>query len=255
MHRRTMVVGSCTTLLAGCAGLGGGAPRLSDYAREKRWAAEFEPGVVVGDVIELEQASGHRFKAIWAHKPGQTRAIVLVHGIGSHPDHSLTGMLRSDLHDAGYATLAIQAPILDPAGMTDAAPYAALMPEASERIAIAVNHVRGKGAMQVFLVGHTMGAWMVNEFFARNSQQNIVAWTTLGYTGGFGSFGVQRPATLDVYTERGSEWTRSRAPNRIAMARDLDARSEQLYVLDTDLSFAGQERAMAREIAKFFGKF
>ncbi len=256
MKRRQLMFAGAALLVQGCATSGGkDRPRTSDYAREKRWAAEFEPGVVVGDVIELAQTNGHRFKAIWAHKPAQTRAIVLVHGIGSHPDHSLTGVLRSDLHDAGYATLAIQAPILDPTGMTDAAPYAALMPEASERIQLAVNYVRAKGAQQVFLVGHTMGAWMVNEFFARSPQQNIVAWTTLGYTGGFGSFGPQRPATFDVYTERGSEWTRSRAPNRIAMAKELDARSEQLYVRDTDLGFGGQERAMAREIAKFFGKF
>jgi hypothetical protein len=255
MHRRAVVVGLGATWLGGCAGLGGGAPRRADRAREKRWAAEYEPGIVVGDVIELTQADGYRFKAIWAHKAGQTRAIVLAHGLGVHPDHGLTGILRSDLHDAGYATLSIQTPILDPTGLTDAAPYIAVMPEASERLRLAVNHVRSQGAQQVFMIGHTMGAWMVNEFFARSGQQNIVAWATLGYTGGFGSFGVQRPATLDIYTERGSEWTRSRAPNRIAMAKELDARSEQLYVRDTDLGFGGKERAMAIEIGKFFGKF
>src|SRR5580765_2874984 len=36
-----------------------------DYAREKRWADEITPGLVVGDAIYLQQKSGHKFLAIY----------------------------------------------------------------------------------------------------------------------------------------------------------------------------------------------
>ena len=36
-----------------------------DYAREKRWADEITPGLVVGDAIYLTQKSGHKFLAIY----------------------------------------------------------------------------------------------------------------------------------------------------------------------------------------------
>ncbi len=259
MLRRTFVSCCAALGLQACSTpaviSGANLKSLGDRAREKRWANEFEPNLVVGDAIELQQSDGHQFKAIWAHKPGQTRAIVLTHGLGVHPDHGLTGILRSELHDAGYATLSIQTPILNPAGLTDAAPYAALMPEASERLRLAVNFVRAKGVQQVFMIGHTMGAWMINEYFARSPQQSIVAWASLGYTGRFGSFGVQRPATFDIYTERGSDWTRTRAPDRIEAAKALNPRSTQLYVLDTDLSFEKKERSTATAIAKYFNEF
>jgi hypothetical protein len=243
--------------IAGCAGPATNAPRQSDYAREARWAQEFEPGVVVGDVLRLNQANGHRFAAISAAKPGQTRVVILVHGMGVHPDHGLTQNLRIALHDQGFATLAIQAPILDPSIVTDGATYASVMAEAAERIEAAIAHARAQGASKVFLVGHTMGAWMVNEYFARRTVPavgSVTAWASLGMTGKFSSFGQHKPAVLDVYPERGSSWTRTMAPVRLSAAQALDPRAEQRYAAGTDLSFAGKEALVGQWVAEFFNK-
>lgn len=242
---------------AGCAGPAATTPKQSDYTREARWASEFEPAVVVGDTVRLTQANGHRFAAISANKAGQTRAVVLVHGIGVHPDHGLTQKLRADLHDRGFATLAIQAPILDPSIVTDGAAYASLMDEAAERIELAIAHARAQGAQQVFLVGHTMGAWMVSEYFARRpatAGAGVAGWASLGMTGRFSSFGGHAPATLDIYPERGSSWTRTMAPLRLSTAQALNARAEQRFVPDTDLSFAGKEALIGQWVAEFFNK-
>ena len=37
-----------------------------DYAREKRWADEVVPGLVVGDAVWLETSAGRKFLAIHA---------------------------------------------------------------------------------------------------------------------------------------------------------------------------------------------
>src|SRR5688572_4195536 len=83
-----------------------------DYAREARWRAEVVPNLVVGDAVDLVTPSGRAFLGI--HSPGKAgkAAIVLVHGIGVHPDHGLIGTLRMALADMGFATLSIQMPVL-----------------------------------------------------------------------------------------------------------------------------------------------
>ena len=51
-----------------------------DYAREKRWADEITPALVVGDAIYLAQKSGHKFLALYTVTP-QARGAVIVASI------------------------------------------------------------------------------------------------------------------------------------------------------------------------------
>mgnify|MGYP003463652494 CR=1 FL=1 len=46
----------------------------SDYAREKNWADEVTPTVVVGDPIYLEQKNKHKFLGLYAEAPKAKRA-------------------------------------------------------------------------------------------------------------------------------------------------------------------------------------
>src|SRR5687768_12958185 len=89
-----------------------GACADADYAREKRWADEVVPGILVGKPVALELASGRRFLAIYAAAGKDLPGVVIVHGAGLHPDWGLNGVLRSSLADSGYATLAVQMPVL-----------------------------------------------------------------------------------------------------------------------------------------------
>src|SRR5262245_6807378 len=84
----------------------------ADYVREKKWADEITPDIVVGDVVYLEGRAGHTFLTIYTAAPNAQAGLVIVHGTGVHPDHGLIGTLRSALADHGYTTLSVQMPIL-----------------------------------------------------------------------------------------------------------------------------------------------
>src|SRR5690349_15946197 len=117
------------------------ASAQADYAREKRWADEVTPAILVGDPVYLVLKSGHKFLAIWAPNPKATAGVIVVHGLGVHPDWGLINLVRSQLADQGYATLSVQMPVL--AADARAEQYPPLFPEAAERIAAAVTFLRG----------------------------------------------------------------------------------------------------------------
>lgn len=82
-----------------------------DYAREKRWADQVVPDLVVGDAVRIRLPAGREFLGIHTEVPKARVAVMLVHGIGVHPDHGVIGILRASLADAGYTTLSIQMPV------------------------------------------------------------------------------------------------------------------------------------------------
>jgi alpha-beta hydrolase superfamily lysophospholipase len=75
-----------------------------DYAREKRWADEVVPGLVVGDAVWLETSVGRKFLAIHAQAANAKGAVVIVHGIGEHSGRYLH--VGAHLADAGYHVVA-----------------------------------------------------------------------------------------------------------------------------------------------------
>jgi hypothetical protein len=244
-----MAVTAAVLAITGC--LSAPVQRTGDHAREARWAADFEPQLVVGDAVRLAQANGHRFVALWASGPVPSSAVILVHGPGVHPDHGLTHRLRADLFDAGWATLAIQAPVLD-AAVTDGSAYASVMDDAAERLDVALAYVRARGAAKVFVVGHTMGSWMVNHWLARRPDQGLAGWASLGHTGNFEPFGANRMPTLDLYPDGGSHWARTGAPQRARVAHAANELSRQQRIEGTDLSFAKAEGRVREAIVAFF---
>src|ERR1700675_2386735 len=79
-----------------------------DYAREKRWADEITPAILVGDPIYLVLKAGTKFLAIHAPNAKARAGVVVVHGAGVHPDWGLNNPLRTQLSEQGYATLSVQ---------------------------------------------------------------------------------------------------------------------------------------------------
>ena len=144
-----------------------------DYAREQRWADEIIPGLVVGDAVRIKAASGREFLALYTEgstasksksKQESKPAIVLVHGVGVHPDFGIVGVLRVKLADLGYTTLAIQMPVQGKEATVDDY-YPKVFPDAADRIAKAADFLRAKGYDNVVLLSHSMGAWMANSYF------------------------------------------------------------------------------------------
>jgi alpha/beta superfamily hydrolase len=170
-----------------------------DYEREKRWADEVAPGVIVGDVEWIEAGSGRKFLALYAPAPKPKAALVIVHGVGVHPDHGVIGVLRSKLHDLGYTTLSIQMPVL--ASDAKAEDYAKVFPDALDRIGKATAWLQSRGATRLVLVTHSLGAWMGDEYLAANPSAPFVAWVAMGRSGPFGKGAASKRPVLDVYGE------------------------------------------------------
>ena len=112
----------------------------SDYEREKRWADEIVPGLLVGDAVYIRAATGKEFLALHAEVKNPRGAAVIVHGLGLHPDHSVIGALRSKLAEMGYTTLSIQMPIKAAAARAEAY-YPMLFPDALNRITLAGEYL------------------------------------------------------------------------------------------------------------------
>ena len=225
-----------------------------DYAREKRWADEIVPAVVVGDPVYLQQTRGkdpaHRFLGLFTEAPGARTAIVLVHGVGVHPDHGIIGSLRVKLNDAGYTTLAIQMPVAGSEAKVEDY-YPTVFAEAAERIAVAARFLQGKGYKQTVLLSHSMGAWMANEYLINAETTPYAAWVCMGVTGRITSPASVKVPTLDIYGENDLEPTRRAAPLRWMMKLVMPSGSVQVEVPGADHYYAGKENEAAAEVIRF----
>lgn len=219
-----------------------------DYAREKRWADEVVPSIVVGDPVWLETSTGRKFLAIHALAAKAKGAVVIVHGIGVHPDHGVIGVLRAKLTDLGWTTLSIQMPVQAADARVEAY-YPAVFPEAIDRIARAGAWLAAKGDSRIALVSHSMGSWMANVYFDATARSPYRAWACLGLTGGYSlaTWFSPRPI-LDVYGENDLPPSLDAAWRRRITLASAPEPSRQVMIPGADHFYAGREDELARAI-------
>jgi pimeloyl-ACP methyl ester carboxylesterase len=233
-------------LLLGAATL---ACAQADYAREKRWADEITPALVVGDAVYLTQPSGHKFLAIYTEIPQARAAVIVVHGVGVHPDWALIGALRSQLADGGYTTLSVQMPVL--AADAKAEQYEPLFPDAAERLRAAVAFLQAKGQRKIAIASHSMGSRMSNFFLVHTPDNGVAAWICVGLSsGGFAEPGKLHLPVLDLYGERDLRPVLEQAPARAASLAALRG-SAQIEVAGADHFFAGHEGELVHRARLF----
>ena len=219
----------------------------ADYAREKRWADEIVPGILVGQPVTLELASGRRFLGIYAAAGKDPPGVVIVHGAGLHPDWGLNGVLRSALADAGYATLAVQMPVLGADARGEQ--YAPLLPESAERLGVAVDYLRRRGHVKVAIVAHSVGARMAQHFLDSTTGRPVDAWVAIGTTGMY-SARPAAPPVLDLYGAHDFPAVRDNAAERAERLRRVRG-SAQVEVPGADHFFTGHESALVRHVKLF----
>lgn len=222
----------------------------ADYAREKRWADEITPGIVVGDPVYLE-ASGRKFLALYTPRSGAAAGIVVVHGMGMHPDWGLINPLRSGLADSGYSTLSVQMPVL--AADADGAQYPPLFPEAAARLKAAVAFLRSRGNRKVAIVSHSLGARMTNYFLNSGSAPAIDAWVAIGLSGELSGPETLKSPILDLFGEADFPAVLQNAGKRAAVLRTLRA-SAQVQVAGADHFFNGREADLVRHVRLFLDR-
>lgn len=223
--------------------------RGQDYAREKRWADEVVPNVVVGDVVWLKEKEGREFLGLYTAVKGAKRAVLLVHGIGVNPNHGIIGELRVALSDMGYATLSVQMPV-QAADAKASDYYPKLFPEAIERIGAGAAWLAEKGFAHPVLLSHSLGSWMSESYFAATPQAPFAAWVCLGRGGPFGDLANVRVPVLDVHGANDLpavlRWSAERG-----LVLHLIARSKQVAIEGADHFYTGREQALEDAIHGF----
>jgi alpha-beta hydrolase superfamily lysophospholipase len=220
-----------------------------DHAREKRWADEITPALLVGDPVYLAQKSGHKFLAIHATNSKARAGVIVVHGMGVHPDWNLINALRSQLAEQGYATLSLQMPVL--AADAKGEQYLALFPDAAERLQTAVNFLRDQGHRKIAIVSHSMGARMVNHFLASGGAGDIDAWVAVGISSGdYVQPQTFKAPVLDIYGEKDFPAVLGHAAKRADAIKRIRG-SGQVSVAGADHYFNGAEAELVRHVKRF----
>ena len=233
--------------------------QAQDYEREKRWAAEVVPTIVVGDAVQIKTSSGREFLGIYteakAAAPAPANAakpaLVLAHGVGVNPDFGVIGILRARMADLGYTTLSIQMPVASKEATVDDY-YPKAFPDAADRMARAAEWLKTKGHARVALVSHSMGAWMANEYLDKqHAQTPYQAWVVMGLTGGY-SWTMRRYKfpILDVYGEKDIEPV-LKADSRRRSALDSNNGSRQVRIAGADHHYDKREAELAAAIDSF----
>jgi len=221
-----------------------------DGAREDRWAQEVVPGIVVGDAVFLATPSRAKVLAILTMPAAAPKGgVVVVHGLGVHPDFGMIGGVRALLADAGYATLSVQMPVLA-AGATRE-DYLGTLPAAGERIAAAIALLRAKGIARIAIVAHSVGATMTDAFLARPGAARIDAWVPVGMLVDFSA--PPREPVLDVVAESEFPEVAAAVPLR-AKRLPREGCSRSMTIGGADHYFESRQKELSAAIAAFLDR-
>jgi len=225
------------------------ASAASDYGREQKWADEVLPSVLVGDPVYLQQGNGHKFLGLYTPASKAKAGVIVVHGIGIHPDWGLISMLRQGLPEAGYATLSIQMPIL--AADAKAEQYPPTFDEAAERLKLAVDYLRGKGYAKVAIVSHSLGCRMSYHYLAGQAEAPVNVWVALSSPGADDPAKLKQ-AILDLYGENDLPQVIKNAELR---AKGLVQKgSTQQKMPGADHFFEGKDAALLKAVRDYLDR-
>lgn len=220
-----------------------------DFEREARWRAEVVPNLVVGDAVDLRGADGRAFLGLFTEAPAAKTALVIVHGIGVHPDHGVIGTLRMALAERGLTTLSIQMPVL----AADARPdqYPPIFPLAADRIAVAAAWLDARGYRDRLLVSHSMGSRMASAYLDGSDPPAFRAWVALGLGDKFSRrFAERKPVPVfDVLGDADLPAVLEDAAARKQVAEATAGR--QPTISGADHSYAGRHSALIEAITAF----
>lgn len=236
-------------LLALAALLTGLNAWAADYGREQKWADEVLPAVLVGDPVWLTQANGHRFLGLYTPAEKAKAGLVVVHGLGVHPDWGLVGALRQQLPEAGYATLSVQMPVLAADAKGDA--YPPTFDEAAERLRLAVQFLKDKGHAKVAIVAHSLGTRMTYHYLTGTPGAPVAAWAAIGASAPLDLAALRMPV-LDLYGQNDLPQVLANAGARAAGLKQRG--SAQVVVPGADHFFEGKDAALLQQVRGWLDK-
>jgi pimeloyl-ACP methyl ester carboxylesterase len=239
---------SFATLLLALLCAGAVHAQEPDYEREKRWADQIVPAVLIGDVVWLKQKGGHEFLTIYTQAEKPRGAVIVGHGRGWNPDYELYGTLRVKLAEQGYNTLAIQLPVLGPGAKVG--DYLPIYPNAEERYALAAKFLQDKGFDKIAIVSHSLGATMANQYLIHANSTPVKAWVFIGIINGLEEMFRIKIPVLDVFGGKDWEITQVGAYERKKQILKVQG-SDQVIVPDAQHFFEGREDELVKVLVDF----
>lgn len=221
----------------------------ADYAREQKWADEVLPSVLVGDPVWLAQANGHKFLGLYTPAANAKAGLVVVHGIGVHPDWGVIGILRQQLPEAGYATLSVQMPVLKVDAKVD--DYPPTFDEAAERLRLAVQFLKDKGYAKVAIVAHSLGTKMTYHYLSRTPDAPVAAWVALSVPAAPDMAKLKLPV-LDLYGQNDLAHVLDNAGKRKAGLKQKG--SAQVVLPGADHFYEGKDAALLEQVRGWLDK-
>jgi predicted esterase len=155
------------------------AASKSDLAKEKRWAEQIVPSLMVGEAIKLK-TNGVEFLGLYAEPSTEQSkgAVILLHGMGVHPAWpDVIEPLRMELPDQGWYTLSLQMPVLD--NEAEEKDYPPLFSEVPARIQAGVDYLKSKGISNIVISGHSTGATMAFYYLATQKDPAVTTFAIL----------------------------------------------------------------------------
>lgn len=222
----------------------------ADYAREKKWADEVLPSVLTGDPVWLEISSGHKFLTLYTEANKAKAGVIVIHGMGVHPDWGLIGPLRQQLPERGYATLSVQMPVLKADAKQEQ--YPATFDEAAARIKVAVEFMAAKGYRKIALVTHSMGCRMTARYLELNPDSSVATWVAIGAPAALNYSKLKFPV-LDLYGENDLPQVLKAAKTR-AKSLPGDSKSAQAMVPKADHFFEGKDAQLLELVQTYLDK-
>lgn len=226
------------------------AAHAADYQREKKWADEILPAILVGDPVYLDLPNKHQFLGLFAEAGKPKAAVIVVHGIGVHPDHGMISPLRQQLVDLGYTTLSLQMPILKADAKGD--DYPPTFDEAAQRLEKAVAFLQAKGYKKIALVSHSLGCRMSYRYLSTRPDAPIAAWVVIG-TSVVDDTGKLKMPVFDLYGSNDLPAVLKNAPKRAALLKGR-AGSLQQQVPGANHFFEGLETKLVGIVAHYLDK-
>lgn len=235
-------------ILAVTLALSAWAAQAQDYYREKRWADQILPALMIGEAVWIQQANEHKFLGLWTEAQNARGAIILGHGRGWNPDFELYGVLRVKLAEQGYSTLSIQLPVLG--GGAKIGDYIPTYIDAAERYDLSADWLKAKGYKNIAIVSHSLGATMANQYLINAKRTDVKAWAFIGIINGLEEMFRIKIPVLDVYGSKDWEITQVGASERLKQISKIQ-RSRQVVVPDALHFFEKREDELVKVVIDF----
>jgi pimeloyl-ACP methyl ester carboxylesterase len=230
----------------------------SDTAKESRWAEQVIDGLLDGEEVWLIDDSGHEFLSILTQADANpARAVILVHGIGVHPNWpDVIYPLRAGLLEHGITTLSLQMPIL--ANDADEREYDLLFPEVPGRFEAAIDYLDDYGYKNITIVAHSMGASMAIYYLSLSDASAVDSLVIIGT--GLGpaisrnvdALAKIRIPILDLYGSKDLEPVLDTVEQRVAAGnKQADHEYLQVRVDGANHFFQGHEEALVQQVIEW----